>query len=1042
MDQATAMLIASLAAGLGPALFGAFKSVAEKGLVEPSLERGLRGLSDWVGSGYDRAKNEAVLQDALAAAVEDVRQQPGMGSLERYLVSSRLTHPSDEACDLLAAVLVQTPQPDPATLPPRLLKALDWPDEQRSLLAHFLRLLRQRLADTDLYGRKLQYVNDLAQLNRLDDLTRGVSTLLAERRLTENDSQALDDYLADLSRRLGEMRLPMMHKRTHEAVLAHLKDIFVPLRLQPDPAQPGAARKNPKRSRLASETTQAEMNERAETSPIEFSDLLNRSERFILLGPPGCGKSTLLSWVALALAEGRARQEVNWQGGPRLPMFVRLRNFAAFLRETPAGQAFCEPASGALIAYLDHRYRTELRLPLSPDFFDRRLKEGNCFALLDGLDEVSSQRDLVAQHITAFIEDYGFRGNRFGLSSRPGGYETVELLLRPARLTVVQVNPLEPAGIRRLVANLLALLDPDPRQRSADTEKLMRAILARRELTQLAGVPLMCSALVQLYKHHGTELPQRRVDVFEELVDLLLGYWHAQKEINRPNDLAADDGTGRLYSDLNEAIETKRRRLSHLALEMQKARQAVIAADQAQTALAAYLLKREKALSSRRDARLLALDWAMGFLRNSHDHSGLLVEQEPGEYTFLHQGFREYLAARALVDHSRELTQTALDHAGDDWWEPVILLAGASSALPEDDRCDLVNAFLSPKSAPERGSDRWRVNLLTAVGLARDMGDGLPPPEYEAVEQVLQAAMTDADLPPAQRAEAADLLDELGWLPEGLFEFIAIDPAQLPQAAQRLGLAGAAPFWIGRYPVTNWQYARFLQPENFADQSLWVDFPCYDEKSRLIPTHTTGLAGWDWLRESLKDLEDAPDGRILYPRYWNDPRFGIARRAAPVVGVSWWEASAYARWLGREGARQPEAANPALRLPTSAEWLLAAGGDQPEARYPWDDPFADATTTDEAQIVRCANVDESGIGRTTPVGMYPQGCSLPFGLWDLAGNVWEWQANYADKDQNSLGLRGGSWDLNGWIARPAQRGRGGLRYGDDLFGFRLWFPRP
>ena len=79
----------------------------------------------------------------------------------------------------------------------------------------------------------------------------------------------------------------------------------------------------------------------------------------------------------------------------------------------------------------------------------------------------------------------------------------------------------------------------------------------------------------------------------------------------------------------------------------------------------------------------------------------------------------------------------------------------------------------------------------------------------------------------------------------------------------------------------------------------------------------------------------------MYPRGWEDPRFGAARGGFPVVGVNWHEANAYCRWLElrwgevAEGQENPGLLPRQVRLPTSAEWTLAAGGLMPEGRYPW-----------------------------------------------------------------------------------------------------------
>ena len=144
-----------------------------------------------------------------------------------------------------------------------------------------------------------------------------------------------------------------------------------------------------------------------------------------------------------------------------------------------------------------------------------------------------------------------------------------------------------------------------------------------------------------------------------------------------------------------------------------------------------------------------------------------------------------------------------------------------------------------------------------------------------------------------------------------------------------------------------------------------------------------------------------------------------------MVGVTWYEANAYCRWLQRhwsdleEGEANPGCQPALVRLPAEAEWGRTAGGEQPQERYPWDAPGQ--ATQEQSEILKRANMGENGISHTTPVGMYPEGQGKPFRLWDLAGNVWEWQANLFNKDHDFLALRGGSWRHYHQSARVAVR---------------------
>lgn len=119
------------------------------------------------------------------------------------------------------------------------------------------------------------------------------------------------------------------------------------------------------------------------------------------------------------------------------------------------------------------------------------------------------------------------------------------------------------------------------------------------------------------------------------------------------------------------------------------------------------------------------------------------------------------------------------------------------------------------------------------------------------------------------------------------------------------------------------------------------------------------------------------------PTGWKGGYLPLNRANRPVTSVTMEDSRAYAEWAG-------------LRLPTETEWEKAARGTAGNA-YPWGH---------DADAARC-NLWESGVGGTSPVGLYPDGAS-PYGIHDMIGNVWEWTLS---KENEALGvLRGGSWN--------------------------------
>lgn len=182
-------------------------------------------------------------------------------------------------------------------------------------------------------------------------------------------------------------------------------------------------------------------------------------------------------------------------------------------------------------------------------------------------------------------------------------------------------------------------------------------------------------------------------------------------------------------------------------------------------------------------------------------------------------------------------------------------------------------------------------------------------------------------------------------------------------------------------------------------------------------------AGSFWMGSDDRHPEEGPRRRVTVPSFsidryevtntqyrahldaigakttevWNDGTFPLDRANHPVANVSWFEAKAYCEWRG-------------ARLPTEAEWEKAARGTDGRT-YPWGDQMDP----------KLANIAESHIGHTLPVGAFPEGRS-PYGLYDMAGNVWEWTEDWfkaypgnREPDENYgeryRVARGGGWKV-------------------------------
>ncbi|MEW6074591.1 MAG: SUMF1/EgtB/PvdO family nonheme iron enzyme [Planctomycetota bacterium] len=243
------------------------------------------------------------------------------------------------------------------------------------------------------------------------------------------------------------------------------------------------------------------------------------------------------------------------------------------------------------------------------------------------------------------------------------------------------------------------------------------------------------------------------------------------------------------------------------------------------------------------------------------------------------------------------------------------------------------------------------------------------------------------------------------------------------------------PFWIDVYEVTNQKYADYLNTA-LAQGRITVS-------SSVV--YQVGGAG-----QALCDTT----GSSIWSRItWNGSTFGVTagKEDHPMVRVSWYGACTYANQKSRDGGLTPcydetswacDFGAGGYRLPTEAEWEKAARGGEytPYYRYPWGDSIDGS----KANYSSSGDPYETGSTPwTTPVGYYdgsqvPPGVDMAngWGLYDMAGNVWEWSNDWysytyysSSPYDNPTGpttgmsrmVRGGGWAYDPWYLRSATR---------------------
>ncbi|MDP8225188.1 MAG: SUMF1/EgtB/PvdO family nonheme iron enzyme [Candidatus Lernaella stagnicola] len=719
---------------------------------------------------------------------------------------------------------------------------------------------------------------------------------------------------------------------------------------------------------------------------IALPEAFRQSERrkrkgVVILGDPGSGKTTHLKRLLLwCLRKGTADLGLP---ADMLPVFLPLRE----LRDLNHG----------LDAFIQSQFEGK-HLGVPAGFGERMIRRGNLLLLFDGLDEVAdlAQREQVSKWIVDAVRE--LPTCRFVVTSRYAGYsETVRL---SEDFLEMHIRPLNADQAARFVHNWYRAVEvqqaKDPvqgesiaRTKAEDLiDRLSQPDFRARRVFELTRNPLLLTNLCLVHRQRGA-MPKKRSRLYEECVDVLLEYWRAAKGLK----IGVDAREGR-------------RVLQPAALWLhEKEGRTYATAEELEPVLYPALKK---------------VGWEGGtandFLSTIRDQSGLLVGWDTEHYGFMHLGFQEYLAAREIRSQAfsnPEVIKELASHFGESWWEEValLLLALEDPSLFEpfmrevvklpafSDNINMVEMCLD--DAAEISTAPFRELLVKAAGKDRGLWERqftalrilyrLDPQAVETLAGKLRGHPDDRirNWFKLKKEEAAKRATqkvihtepggvELVHIPGGSFMMGRSEDDEVRRWSDELPRHSVTlnEFYLGRYPVTNEEYGRFLtdNPKS-KEPEFWAD------------------------------------------RKWNQP-------TQPVVGVTWDDAKAFAEWAGG-------------RLPSEAEWEFACRTGTTGSRYGTLDEIAWYKGNSNGQLQPVGLKKPNAFGLYDTLGNVWEWCEDDWHEnYDGApdnGSTWVKQK----RGESARVVRGGSWGDLAVYVRASIRGGGNPDYRGSNVGFRI-----
>ncbi len=662
---------------------------------------------------------------------------------------------SKEGGPIIEQFLIRDGKPDPSQLALRWAKLLNIRQSERTvrvrelehIAANFLNILNHSLkAEPD-----LKEINDSRVLEQTANsaMTLSVSfdafltAFLGKLNDNKFTSGTLHDYLHWLIERNLYLD-PRGILQTQRSVQVKLEEIYISLRAQREETPGSVDRRllgqelaeleaNLTSSNLPTEE-QEDLREhllarysnqllsltKNESETLELAEVVTRHDKLVILGDPGSGKTTLLRYLALQHAQAiqAGLIEVSSDlGSARFPILVRIADYAEY--GLPKGKSL----SDFLVDYFSMH---ECPGDGLADLLMTKLEEGNCFLLLDGLDEIVSadERRTVVHQVEEFIRRHDDKGNHFIITSRVAGYRSAPLGEPFAHYIVQEMDETQ---IRRFLERwCIAVEIAQTPQLTVEThestarrelEGIIKAVHNSQGVHRLAANPLLLRILALIHRT-GAQLPQKRIELYRITADTLARTWRMAQGISE-SALIKDEYLTPLLSKLAYWLHTNKP--TGIATE----REVYDILGEEWASLHDIEWDSEKPnLKIKEDVRT--------FLLAVREHTGLFVERAPRRYGFMHQTFEEYYAARYLVARSKMRARLIREHLHDSHWnEPILLALGFVGMESSIESNDLLETAILARGrdaqffgfTPSLYEDHLSRDYLFAL---RCLGDGIP----------------------------------------------------------------------------------------------------------------------------------------------------------------------------------------------------------------------------------------------------------------------------------------------------------------------------